>query len=463
MTDLHSIHEECGIAGVFSCREASQLTRCSLMHLQHRGQEGCGIVARHDDGTLECVKGLGLVSEVFGGVDDDDARLAGQCAIGHVRYGTSGGRGVENVQPFVFRLRSGSFAIAHNGNIVNADELKDMLCAEGSVFVSSSDSEVIAHLIHRSGQVGTSGMKEAVANAMNRLDGAVSLLVMTPDAMYACRDRYGFRPLSMGRLGDGYVFASESCALQALNATGIRDLEPGEVVAVDSNGMSSTRHTEKTCSKMCAMEYIYFARPDSSIEGVCVHSFRRESGRILFEESPADADMVVAVPDSGISAAIGYAEASGLPFEMGLIKNAYSGRTFIQPNQQMRSLGVRMKLSPLRSVIRGKRLVLIDDSIVRGTTSLKIIRMLREAGATEIHLRISSPMITSPCFYGVDISSTKELLCANRSLEESCEAIGADSLAFISEEGLLRAGSRNDLCMACFNKKYPTELYNNKI
>lgn len=463
MTGLQSLHEECGIAGVFSNVKAAQLTQFCLHHLQHRGQEGCGIVSCKEDGHMLCVKGLGLVSEVFENEDSAGALMSGISAIGHVRYGTAGGRGVENVQPFVFRQRAGSFAIAHNGNIVNAEILKEKLSREGTIFGSSSDTEVIAHLIHRSGLIESHGMQAAVSHTMNLLDGAVSLLVLTSDAIYACRDKYGFRPLSFGKYGDGVVFASETCALDALDVTDIRELEPGEIVCVNKDGIRSFKYTGRTYSKMCAMEYIYFARPDSSIEGVCVHSFRKNSGKILFEESPADADMVVAVPDSGLSAAIGYAEASGLPFETGLIKNNYVGRTFIQPSQQMREMGVRMKLSPLSSVIRGKRIVLIDDSIVRGTTSLKINRMLREAGVAEIHMRISSPMIKSPCFYGVDISSSTELLCANRTLEEACSAIKADSLAFISEEGLLRAGSRSDLCRACFNKDYPTDLYNNKI
>ncbi len=463
MKEVRSLHEECGIAGVFSNRSSAQLTRFCLHHLQHRGQEGCGIVACDEDGKMACVKGAGLVSEVFEDAAEVDDRLSGMSAIGHVRYGTSGGGGVENIQPFMFRLSSGPFAIAHNGNIVNADVLKDQLCREGAIFGSSSDTEVIAHLIHRSGRGSRHGMLDALSYAMNRLDGAVSLLVLVPGAIYACRDRYGFRPLSYGRYGDGYVFASETCALAALGIYDIHDVEPGEIVSVDKDGIHSFRFTENSLSKMCAMEYIYFARTDSTIEGTCVHTFRKNSGRILYEESPADADMVIAVPDSGLSAAIGYAEAGGLPVEMGLVKNRYVGRTFIQPSQEMRESGVRMKLSPLKSVIRGKRLVLIDDSIVRGTTSLKIVRMLREAGAAEIHVRISSPMITSPCFYGVDISSTKELLCVGKTVDEACKAIEADSLAFISEEGLLRAGSRSDLCMACFNKKYPTNLYDNKI
>lgn len=463
MTEFRSIHEECGVAGAFMNGKAAEIVRSCLSHLQHRGQEGCGIAVCKGDGKISSIKGLGLVSDVFPIQDRLDALLDGNNAIGHVRYGTSGGRGVDNVQPFVFRKGAGAFAIAHNGNIVNADELKEKLGKEGTIFVSSSDSEVIAHLIHRNMLSGSNDMREAISGTMNLLDGAVSLLVLTGDAIYAGRDRYGFRPLSIGRYGGGYVFSSESCALDALNAEDIREVLPGEIICAGKDGLLTSRFTDDTRSKMCAMEYIYFARPDSVIDGMSVYSFRKNAGRILHEESPVDADMVVAVPDSGVSAAIGYAEASGLPFEMGLIKNRYVGRTFIQPDQRMRETGVKMKLSPLESVIKGKRIILIDDSIVRGTTSLKIIRMLREAGAAEVHMRISSPMLKSPCYYGVDISSTEELLCADRFLEEACAAIEADSLAFISEKGLLRAGSRSDLCMACFNKKYPTDIYNHKI
>lgn len=460
---LDTLHEECGIAGIFASPAAAASVETCLHHLQHRGQEGCGIVACHGNGDMECIKGLGLVSEVFGNLAADDPRLEGSSAIGHVRYGTSGGRGVENVQPFLLCLESGMFSIAHNGNIVNADVLKDKLCREGAIFFSSSDSELIAHLINKSGMCGREGMLAAISHAMEELDGAVSLLVMTEDAIYACRDRYGFRPLSYGNYGDGYAFASESCALAAIGAENIRDVKPGEIISVDKSGLHHLERAAQRCSKMCAMEYIYFARPDSEIEGVSVHEFRKNTGKILFEESPAAADMVVAVPDSGVSAAIGYAEASGLPFELGLVKNPYVGRTFIQPSQKMRELGVMMKLSPLSSNIQGKRLVIIDDSIVRGTTSRKIVRMLRQAGAAEIHMRISSPMIMSPCFYGVDISTSSELICAGMSLQEVCKFIEADSLAFISEEGLLRAGNRSDLCMACFNKKYPTNIYTHKL
>ena len=291
------------------------------------------------------------------------------------------------------------------------------------------------------------------------IEGAFAFLIMTKNRIYACRDKYGLRPLSIARLGDGYVLSSETCAFDTIGAEFIRDIEPGEVVTVDGHGIRSRHYSEYRRNAMCAMEYIYFARPDSDIEGCNVHSFRKESGRLLWEEAPADADIVVGVPDSSLSAAMGYSEASGLPYEMGLIKNKYIGRTFIYPSQSMREKGVRMKLSAVKTIVKGRRVVLIDDSVVRGTTSRRIVTMLREAGAVEVHLRIASPMIKSPCFYGVDISTYDELLCARRNLEEARQAIGADSLAFLSEEALFKAGGRNDLCLACFNGHYPTSLY----
>ena len=561
-----SIHEECGIMGVWDSPSSASLVCRGLLEIQHRGQEGCGISILHPDGHLSCSKGLGLVTEVFGAglepnfpeqqnaspeVSDasaatansaaeqdevqENATVSASAAIGHVRYGTSGGRELDNVQPFLIHQRRGDFAIAHNGNIVNAEVLKDRLCDQGDVFGSSSDTEVIAHLICRArrpavdtpalplseercsvegqaqtcrpavdtpalplpeercsveGQAQTCRpavdapgleansvdiMEEAISDAMMQLDGAASVVVLTREAMFVCRDPYGFRPLSIGRLGSGWAAASETCALVKIGATDICDVLPGEIVTFSAQGIrrrmfsspcpdcQRDRVSPAPQSRMCAMEYIYFARPDSDIEGVNVHSFRKNSGRVLFEESPVDADMVIGVPDSGMSAATGYSEASGLPLEMGLLKNAYSRRTFIQPSQGMRDLGVMMKLTPVRSVIRGKRLIVIDDSIVRGTTSLKIVRMLRKAGASEVHMRITSPMITSPCFYGVDISSRSELLCADRDLEKARQAIEADSLAFISQEGLLRASGRRSLCFACFDRDYPTKLYSHQI
>ena len=456
-TQLGGLHEECGVFGVWGVPEAANLTYYGLHSLQHRGQEGCGIVAVNDDGAFRRVKGEGLVTEVFN--EDKLASLPGSMSIGHVRYSTTGGGGIENVQPFLFRHNTGDFALAHNGNIVNSAQLRKYLEDRGSLFQSSSDSEILAHLIKKDAVDRRKPRIFAIMEALNMIEGAFAFIIMTRNRIYACRDKYGLRPLSIARLGDGYVLASETCAFDAIGAEFIRDIEPGEIVTVDSHGIRSRHYSEYRRNAMCAMEYIYFARPDSDIEGCNVHSFRKESGRLLWQEAPADADMVVGVPDSSLSAAMGYSEASGLPYEMGLIKNKYIGRTFIYPSQSMREKGVRMKLSAVKTIVKGKRVVLVDDSVVRGTTSRRIVTMLREAGAVEVHLRIASPMIKAPCFYGVDISTYDELLCARKTLEEARQVIGADSLAFLSEEALFRAGWRNDLCLACFNGRYPTALY----
>ena len=457
MKALTGIHEECGVFGVWGVPNAAEVTYYGLHSLQHRGQEGCGIVTVTDKQELRRVKGLGLVTEVFD--KDKLSTLPGSMAIGHVRYSTAGGGGIENVQPFLFRHNSGDFALAHNGNIVNSAQLRKYLEDRGSLFQSTSDSEVLAHLIKKDNAFGNKPRIESIREALNMIEGAFAFLIMTVNRIYICRDKYGFRPLSIGRLGDGYVISSETCAFNVVGATWLRDVEPGEVVTIDRHGLRSTRYFEYQRHAMCAMEYIYFSRPDTDIEDVNVHSFRKESGRLLFHEAPADADIVVGVPDSSLSAAMGYAEESGLPYEMGLVKNKYIGRTFIQPSQEMRDNGVKMKLSPVRSIVGGKRVVLIDDSIVRGTTSRRIVKMLREAGASEVHVRIASPMIKFPCFYGVDMSTYDELMCAHKSLEEAREMIGADSLAFLSEDALFRAGKRSDLCLACFNGGYPTALY----
>ena len=451
------LHEECGVFGVWGVPNAVEVTYYGLHSLQHRGQEGCGIVTVNEEEQLRRVKGLGLVTEVFN--NDNLSTLKGDMAIGHVRYSTAGGGGIENVQPFMFRHNSGDFALAHNGNLVNSDQLRRYLEDRGSLFQSTSDSEILAHLIKKNPNERKMPRIYPIMEALNMIEGAFAFVVMTQRRIYACRDKYGLRPLSLGKLGDGYVVSSETCAFSTIGAEFIRDIEPGEIVTIDHHGIRSRRYSEYQRHAMCAMEYIYFARPDSDIESMNVHTFRKESGKLLFKESPADADIVVGVPDSSLSAAMGYAEASGLPYEMGLIKNKYIGRTFIQPSQEMRDKGVKMKLSPVMSIVSGKRVVLIDDSIVRGTTSLRIVRMLREAGATEVHVRIASPMIKFPCFYGVDISTYDELLCARRTLEEACQKIEADSLAFLSESALYEAGKRSDLCLACFSGVYPTALY----
>ncbi|WP_296005259.1 amidophosphoribosyltransferase [uncultured Alistipes sp.] len=451
------LHEECGVFGIYGVPDAASLAYYGLHALQHRGQEGCGIVSVDTGGKLRRIKGEGLVTEVF--KEPALSALAGSMAIGHVRYSTAGGGGIENVQPFMFRHNSGDFALAHNGNIVNSSQLRDYLENKGSLFQSSSDSEVLAHLIKKETKYRDRPRIFSIIDALNMLEGAFAFLIMTANRIYACRDKYGLRPLSIGRLGDGYVLSSETCAFDVLGAGFVRDVEPGEVVTIDAHGIRSTDYSQYKRRQMCAMEYIYFARPDSDIEGCNVHAFRKESGRLLFAEAPAPADIVVGVPDSSLSAAMGYAEASGLPYEMGLIKNKYIARTFIQPSQAMREKGVRMKLSAVRSIVRGKRVVLIDDSIVRGTTSRRIVGMLRDAGATEVHVRIASPPMTDPCFYGVDTSTYDELISARLDVEGVRREIGADTLAFLSEKALFAAGGRGELCTACFTGRYPTALY----
>lgn len=444
--------------GVYNVPNAAEYSYYALHSLQHRGQEGCGIVCVGDDGVLRRVKGQGLVREIFD--KDKLASLPGRMAIGHVRYSTEGGGGIENVQPFMFRHKSGDFAMAHNGNIVNSRQLRDMLEDSGSIFQSTSDSEILAHLIKKAPHKVDEPRIFQIVEALRQMDGAFAFLIMTKNRIYAARDRYGLRPLSLGRIGDGgWVVASETCAFESIGAEFVRDIEPGEIVTIDHNGIRTRFYDEDRKHFMCAMEYIYFARPDSDIEGINVHAMRKKSGRILWHEAPCDADIVVGVPDSSLSAAMGYAEESGIPYEMGLIKSKYSGRTFIEPSQELREQGVKMKLSVIRSIVSGKKVVLIDDSIVRGTTSRRIVKMLRDGGATRVDVRIASPKITSPCFYGVDMATFDELIGHGRTVDEVCEAIGADSLAYLSEEALLKAGGRNSLCFACFTGKYPTPLY----
>lgn len=447
------LHEECGVFGIFNFSDAANISYFALHTLQHRGQDAAGIVSS-DGEQLYVHKDIGLVKEVFN--KSSLSKCVGTSAIGHVRYATSGGGGMENVQPFSFKHSGGDFALCHNGNIVNSQALRLQLEKTSSIFQSTSDSEILAHLIkkdHRQNRI------DAIKEALLLLEGAFSFLVLTKDKLYAMRDRQGLRPLSLGKLGDGYVVSSETCAFDVIGAIFIRDIEPGEIVTISKDGVSSTFYAREMSNKLCAMEYIYFARPDSNLEGVNVHSSRKLCGSVLAKEAPIDADIVVGVPDSSLSAASGYAEASGIPYEMGLIKNRYTDRTFIQPSQELRELGVKMKLSPVRSVVQGKRVVVIDDSIVRGTTSKQIITMLKDMGAKEVHMRIASPPITSPCFYGVATSTYDELISAFLDIEELREMIGADSLAFLSIEGLKKSLGAKDLCLSCFNGKYPTYLY----
>ena len=447
------LHEECGVVGCFGVEQASRQAYHALLSLQHRGQQGCGIAAIGDDGALRVHKAAGLVREVFS--EEDLSALTGTSAIGHVRYPTTEVGGAENLQPFRMTGKTGVFALAHNGNIVNADSIRIRLEALGQLLHSTSDSELFALLVGMGGQDWTENIRKAV----HQLDGAFSTVILTPGAIFACRDKYGLRPLSLGRLGGGWVVASETCALEFIGAEFVRDIEPGELVRIDADGVHSTFHSRCADRVMCSMEYIYFARPDSEIEGCCVHTFRKRSGALLWAEHPVDADLVMCIPESGMSAAIGYSEASGLPLEMGLLKNMYVARTFIQPSQAMRNLGVRMKLSPVRSIVNGKRLVVIDDSIVRGTTSRQIVQLLRSAGAREIHMCIASPVYAWPCFYGIDTGTRDQLIGARMDVEAIRDYIGADSLHYLSVEALSEAAGGRGLCTACFNGRYPTDLY----
>lgn len=459
MYSERKIQDECGVFGIYGVENAASLTYYGLHALQHRGQEGCGIISVDREGKFHRIKGKGLVTEVFRG--DELCDMKGHMAIGHVLYTAAEGNRLENVQPLLFHHRSGDFAIANNGSLVNAEALRTHLESRGSLFQSTSDSEILAHLIKKD-RGGTDRPRiHSLLDALNMMEGAFTFVVMTANRIYACRDKHGLHPLAIGKLGEGYVVASETCAFDTIGAEYIRDVEPGEVISIDHHGIRSNHYSQFKHYHMCSMEYIYLARPDSDIEGCNVHAYRKETGKLLFKEAPADADIVVGVPDSSLSAAMGYAEASHLPYEMGLIKNKYIGRTFIQPTQELREKGVRMKLSAVRSIVKGKRVVLVDDSIVRGTTSRRIVTMLKEAGAVEVHVRIASPAMTDPCFYGVDTTSYDELISARLSVEEVCKAIGADSLAFLSEESLYTAGHRKELCTACFTGRYPTALYNN--
>ena len=444
------------VLGVYGVPHASTLIYYGLHAMQHRGQEGCGIVSVNENGEMRRHRGKGLVSEVFN--EAKIADLEGNLAIGHVLYTGAASRSIDNIQPLFFHHGSGDFAVANNGNIVNSRQLRDWLESKGSLFHSMTDSELLAHLIKK--ECPDEPRIYSIIEALNLLEGAFAFLIMTKNRLYACRDRFGLHPLSIGRIGDGYVVASESCALDTMGAEFVRDVEPGEIVTIDRKGLRSSFYSQDKRCKMCAMEYIYFARPDSDVDGCNVHAYRKESGRRLFREAPADADIVIGVPDSSLSAAQGYSEESGMPYEMGLIKNKYVGRTFIQPSQDLREKGVKMKLSAVRSIVNGKRVVMVDDSIVRGTTSRRIVNMLREAGATEVHVRIASPTMTHPCFYGVDTSTLDELLLARMSVEEACKTIGADSLAFLSYDSTLRSAiGRTDMCLACFNGEYPTPLF----
>ncbi|HEX7058078.1 MAG TPA: amidophosphoribosyltransferase [Bacilli bacterium] len=454
-----TLREECGVFGVFGHPQASSLAYYGLHALQHRGQESAGICARDESGIFRYHKGMGLAKEVF---DNDRLReLTGATAIAHVRYSTAGESKLGNAQPLIFKYRAGDLAIATNGNIVNAARLRREFEREGSIFQTSSDTEVLAHLIARSRH---DHIVAAVRESLQQLIGGFAFLIMTNDTLIAALDPHGLRPFVMGKIGDSTVFASETCAFDTIGASYERDVEPGEMIILDKSGIRSEKFAAQARRATCVMEYVYFARPDSDLRQINVHAARKRMGKQLALESFVDADVVTGVPDSSISAAIGYAEQTGIPYELGLIKNRYVGRTFIQPSQALREQGVKMKLSAVRKVVEGKRVIMIDDSIVRGTTSLRIVNLLREAGATEVHVRITSPPFKYPCHYGIDTPTRNELIAAEKSVEEIRQAINADSLYFLSKEGMLEAigGTLSEpnrgLCTACFDGNYPTVI-----
>jgi amidophosphoribosyltransferase len=452
---LPALREKCGVVAVFAPGEdVARIAFFGLHALQHRGQESAGI-ATANGRTIYLKTGMGLVSQVFD--EDDLSYLPGRFAIGHTRYSTTGASRAENAQPFRVSGPNGELALGHNGNIVNAEELRDDLLAQGVSFSTGSDSEVVAQMLaHAPGL----DWKERWAHVMRRLNGSYCLAVITPEAVMVARDPMGNRPLCLGRLdGTGWIVASESCALDHIGAQYIREVEPGEVVYIDDEGLQSLRPVEPERQAFCIFEYIYFSRPDSVLDGKLVYPLRMALGRELAKEHPApEADVVIGVPDSATPAALGFAQASGIPFAEGLVKNRYVGRTFIQPDQRLREIGVHLKFNPLRDVLDGKRIVLVEDSIVRATTTTRVIQMIRNAGAREVHMRVTSPPITHPCFYGIDMGTRWELIAANHTVEEIREHIGADSLGYLSEEGLVHAvrTTESKACLACFNGRYPT-------
>ncbi|MFZ0801002.1 MAG: amidophosphoribosyltransferase [Terriglobales bacterium] len=460
MLGSDKFRDECGVVAIYAHPEAEKLAYLGLHALQHRGQESAGIVTS-DGMTLHMHKAMGLVADIF--VEEVLAKLHGTLAIGHTRYSTAGDSALLNAQPIMVQSNKGMMALAHNGNLVNAQEIRNTLEGQGSIFQTNSDTEVIVHLIALSKE---HTLPEAIADALRKVEGAFSLVIISPDRIFAVRDPRGFRPLAMGRIPaqpgekqDTIVFASETSAFDLIGATFERDVKPGEMIVVGPEGVASHFYSPPLEQSSCIFEHVYFSRPDSLVFGRAVQQSREELGRQLAREAPAEADIVVPVPDSGVTAAMGYAAESGIPFRFGLIRNHYVGRTFIEPRQTVRDFGVRLKLNPVRSLLEGKRVVLIDDSIVRGTTSRKIVRMVRSAGAKAVHMRISCPPTISPCFYGVDTPSKKELIAANKSVEEIRQFIGADSLSYLSLEGLKKAcgdGEKTTYCTACYTGAYPT-------
>lgn len=458
--DGDKMKEECGVFGIFAPgSDVARLTYYGLYALQHRGQESAGIAVSNGK-VIKGEKGMGLVSEVFHDTSKLQ-RLVGDIAVGHVRYSTTGSSLLVNAQPLLVRYRNGFLAIVHNGNLVNGGDLRADLEVDGSIFQATTDSEVIAHLIARSGE---SDIEAAVKKAVPVIRGAYTFILMTKDKLVGLRDPKGIRPLSLGRTADGYVLASETCAFDTMGAEFVRDIKPGEMVVIDADGVRSEQLFASDGDSLCVFEFIYFARPDSNLDGRNVHTARKQLGRRLAIEHPVDADIVTGVPDSSLSAASGVAEQLGLPYEMGFIKNRYIGRTFIQPTQEIRDLGVKLKLNPVRQIVEGKRVVMVDDSIVRGTTSKHIIQMLRNAGAKEVHVRISSPPVKCSCFYGIDTSASGELIGAELDVPDIAKAIGADSLGYLSEEGMLESIGlpKKGFCTACFSGCYPIEIGSGK-
>ena len=451
---LDKLHEECGVVGVYGHPEAANLVYLGLYALQHRGQESAGIVAStHSKMHLEL--GMGLVADIF-----DPGRLLklpGPLAIGHNRYSTAGKSELVNAQPCMINYAAGSLALAHNGNLVNAKTIRKELGSKGAIFQSTNDSEVIVHLM---AQAKSENFVDRAAEALRQVSGAYSLVLMTENELLAARDPHGFRPLCLGKLDGAYIIASETCVMDLIEAEFIREVEPGELILINENGLQSFFPFKKVESKYCVFEHIYFARPDSFLFGEHVYTARKEMGRAMAQESPADADLIVPVPDSGVVSAMGFAEESGIPFEMGLIRNHYVGRTFIEPQSQIRNFGVKLKLNAVKNLISGKRLAIIDDSIVRGTTSRKIVKMLLEAGAKEVHLRISSPPILHSCFYGIDTPHKEELIAHSHSLEETRKYLGADSLQYLSIKKMLEVlqNGENKFCSACFDGNYPVPI-----
>ena len=448
-----AIHEECGIFGIHGSKFCASDVYYGLFSLQHRGQESCGI-ATNDDASIECVKGMGLVSDVLS--SDKISNLKGDIAIGHVRYSTAGGSVPENAQPIVTQYSKGTLSIAHNGNLTNANELKRELEDKGAIFHTTTDSEVIAYLIAQKRSTSPS-VEEAVKEVMGLIKGGYALLVMSPRKLIAARDPFGLKPLVMGKLDDAVIFCSETCALEAVGAIFVRDIKPGEIVIVENGDVRSVDSGLKRPMKKCVFEYIYFARPDSVIDGISVASARREAGRILARKHPCDCDIVIGVPESGIDAALGFAAESGIPYEKGFVKNSYGGRTFIKPSQEQRQQAVKIKLNPISAVVNGKRVVIIDDSIVRGNTIANQVNMLRNAGATEVHVRISSPPFMHPCYYGTDVPDEDYLIACQHTIPEIRDIIGADSLGYLEPGDLdeMLGGDDFRYCDACFTGDYP--------